>query len=486
MKKYLRSFSVGSFAVGLALGIVGTSLGATRAGSSIFPDVPLGAYYDSAVGEMYGLGIITGFGDGTFKPDEGLTRGQAAVMMQRLRNEILGIETGGSSSSSARSRSSRSSSSVSSTSSSSSSSAQVSSTAPNAHGKFRFTTNAYRHGENDGETSVSIVRTGGNEGIAAVDYKLVSGTASGGLDFEAQEGTLLFQDEDTSKTFQVKLLDDADQEGDETFTLELSNATGGAEIIDPKVSTFTIQDDETVSSSSSAATESSGPEQGTFRYSAVAYMARESWESITIYVQRTGGTKGSVSVGYNMSDGTARNGTEYTKTSGTLSFADGEMEKTFTVTLDDNNDIGGNKTVNLTLTTPTGGAVLDEQFMTSLLTIFDDEVGAFGSGAFRFTESEYEVLESEGHKDIAVLRQGGAAGQATVQYKTSGGTAQINSDYKAAEGILTFRQGEMKKVFVVEVLEDLASDGGEAINLVLQSPTAATLASPSSATLYLY
>ena len=96
------------------------------------------------------------------------------------------------------------------------------------------------------------------------------------------------------------------------------------------------------------------------------------------------------------------------------------------------------------------------------------------------------MLESEGHKDIAVLRQGGAAGQATVQYKTSGGTAQINSDYKAAEGILTFRQGEMKKVFVVEVLEDLASDGGEAINLVLQSPTAATLASPSSATLYLY
>jgi len=480
MKKFLRSFSVGSFAVGLTLGVVGTALSASRAGSSVFPDVPVGSYYDAAVGEMYGLGIITGFGDGSFRPNDGLTRGQAAVMMQRLRNEVLGIEPSSSSASSSSSRSRRSSS----ASSASTSSSSFSAPAVNEHGKFRFTTNAYSVDEDEESITISIVRTGGNTGMASVDYKVVDGTAKGDSDFEKQEGTLVFDDNDTSKSFSLTILNDTESEGDETATIQLSNVTGGAEIIDPDAATLTIVDDETASSSSAAAQE--GPAQGTLQYAATMFTANENQGNSTITVERLGGTKGEVSVQYSMTDGTGKNGVNYTKTSGTLTFGDGETTKSFTLGVLDNTDIGGNKTVNLTLSSPTGGAVLDEKYMKSTLTIFDNEVGSFGSGSFRFTENDYDVLESDGYIDIPVLRQGGSLGQATVQYKTSDGSAHKGSDYEESSGTLTFRAGETTKYFRVKVLTDLVSDGGESVTLTLSSPTKATLASPSSASLMIY
>lgn len=487
-KAFFRSFSAGSFAIGLSLGAAATvALGASRMGSSVFPDVKPGSYYDLAIGEMYDLGIITGFGDGTFRPDDTLSRGQAAVMMKRLRDEILGIEAEipeRSSSSSGR-RSSSSSSSSSSSLSTSSSSSSFSSTAANPAGKIRFTASTYTLEEDDGSMPINVVRTGGNKGSVGVEYKLVPGTAKAGEDYEAQEGTLSFSEGQTSTTFEVKVLNDALTEGNETFTLEISAPTGGAELIAPTTSTFTIEDDESGGSSSSAAS-SSGPEQGTFRFSAKEYSASEKGPSITVTVERTGGTKGSVAVDYSMTDGTAKNGTHYTKSSGTLSFGDGEKEKTFTITVIDNSQIGGSKNVNLALANPTGGSLLNENYKTALFTIADDEVGAFGSGSFRFTDDEYEVLESEGKVDITVSRQGGAASTATILYKTLDGSAKKGSDYKEAEGTLTFKPGETMKVFSIEIIKDLLSDGGETVNLTLSNPSGAALTSPSSAALYIY
>src|SRR3990167_4117553 len=108
---------------GFSLGIL-TSVSAASLGSSVFPDVPAGSYFDSAVGDMYAAGIITGYSNGKFGPNDYVTRGQVAVLMQRLRNELTGGSV--SVSSSSRSRSSESSESSSSSTSSSSSSSSSS------------------------------------------------------------------------------------------------------------------------------------------------------------------------------------------------------------------------------------------------------------------------------------------------------------------------------------------------------------------------
>ena len=59
-----------------------------------------------------------------------------------------------------------------------------------------------------------------------VDWATADGTATAGEDYTASSGTLTFNPGETTKTVSVAVLDDDDEESDETFTLQLSNAKG--------------------------------------------------------------------------------------------------------------------------------------------------------------------------------------------------------------------------------------------------------------------
>ena len=59
-----------------------------------------------------------------------------------------------------------------------------------------------------------------------VDYATADGTATAGEDYAATSGTLTFAAGESSKTVNVTILDDSHDEGNETFVLRLSNATG--------------------------------------------------------------------------------------------------------------------------------------------------------------------------------------------------------------------------------------------------------------------
>ena len=77
------------------------------------------------------------------------------------------------------------------------------------------------------EFAVSLSRAFANAAHAVtVDYATADGTATAGEDYTAASGTLTFAAGETSKTVRVALLDDGHDEGEETFTLRLSNAKG--------------------------------------------------------------------------------------------------------------------------------------------------------------------------------------------------------------------------------------------------------------------
>ena len=59
-----------------------------------------------------------------------------------------------------------------------------------------------------------------------VDYATADGSAQAGQDYTAANGTLTFAAGETRKTVSVAVLDDAHDEGEETLTLTLSNASG--------------------------------------------------------------------------------------------------------------------------------------------------------------------------------------------------------------------------------------------------------------------
>jgi len=89
-------------------------------------------------------------------------------------------------------------------------------------------------------------------------------------------------------------------------------------------------------------------------------------------VRRTNGTVGQITVDFDTRAVSATAGSDYVAAAGTLTFADGEFQKTIDIDILDDTDLEGRETFDLVLSNPTGGATLGTLGSTSIA-IIDDE-----------------------------------------------------------------------------------------------------------------
>jgi hypothetical protein len=115
-----------------------------------------------------------------------------------------------------------------------------------ASGNVQFSVASMQVIEDIGLLNVTVVRSGGSVGTLTVDYSTSDGTATAGQDYTATSGTLTFVGGETSKSFQVPILDDATTEPNETFTVTLANTTNVDSLGSPSTLLVTIQDRTTV------------------------------------------------------------------------------------------------------------------------------------------------------------------------------------------------------------------------------------------------
>jgi hypothetical protein len=122
---------------------------------------------------------------------------------------------------------------------------------------------------------------------------------------------------------------------------------------------------------------------GTVAFSSATYNVMESGGSASIAVSRTGGAQGAVQISYaTVAGGTAVPGVDYVSTNGTLSWASGDATpKGFSVQIINNAQANPNKTINVALSSPTGGAYLNLQ-STAVLTIVEDPYEAWALAHF--------------------------------------------------------------------------------------------------------
>uniref|UniRef100_A0A3B3BNR2 Solute carrier family 8 member 4b n=1 Tax=Oryzias melastigma TaxID=30732 RepID=A0A3B3BNR2_ORYME len=88
-------------------------------------------------------------------------------------------------------------------------------------GIFTFEGESQRVSESVGVMEVKVLRTSGARGLVAVPYRTLDGTAKGGEDYELAAGKLEFQNDETMKIIEVKIIDDEEYEKNKTFTIEL-------------------------------------------------------------------------------------------------------------------------------------------------------------------------------------------------------------------------------------------------------------------------
>jgi uncharacterized delta-60 repeat protein len=111
-------------------------------------------------------------------------------------------------------------------------------------GIIYFSSLAYSVSESSSNAVISLFRTNGSLGVVSVQYSTVAGTATPGLDYVSQSGTLLFGQGQTNQDILIPILDDTLVEGDESFSITISSPGGGAIIAGQTNATVVIHDDE--------------------------------------------------------------------------------------------------------------------------------------------------------------------------------------------------------------------------------------------------
>ncbi len=326
-------------------------------------------------------------------------------------------------------------------------------------GQIAFASPSYVAAENGGNAVISLSRINGSSGVVSVTFKTSDGTAVASLDYSALNTSVTFVDGETNKNVLIPITDDAFVEGDETFNVTLTNATGGATIIGPNTTAVTILDNDVALS-----------------FASPFYVVSESGSGVTLTVLRLGGSNGVATVRYDTANLTATAGTDFGGvTNGLLTFANGETLKTFTLPIFEDTLVEGDESLAVNLSNPSGGVQL--LLSRTLVSILDNDTG------FALSTNHYSVDEAGNNVTITVFRTSANTGPASVSLTTSNITAVAGADYTAFGGALNFTNGEAVKTIAIPISNDTQVEGDETFQVFLSSPAAgAQLLSPSSAT----
>ena len=115
---------------------------------------------------------------------------------------------------------------------------------PELNPRSTLTLGTGEFGEDVGEVALAVRLSPASEQTVQVGYATGDVTASAGEDYEETSGRLTFAPSETSKTILVEVSDDAKDEADESFTVELSEAVNAT--VGIGTATVTIEDNDTV------------------------------------------------------------------------------------------------------------------------------------------------------------------------------------------------------------------------------------------------
>lgn len=191
----------------------------------------------------------------------------------------------------------------------------------------------------------------------SVNWQTNGGTANAGIDYQTNSGTVNFAAGETSKQITVQVYGETLVEINEIFNVNLSAPT--LLTIGDGQGVGTILDDDN---------------PGKLSFALAPYNVNESAGVATVTVTRTNGDAGTISIDYaTTNSGTATAFSDYTPVANTLIFLDGELQKTFTVQIVEDQIVENTESVGLILSNPTGGASLG--LSAAVINITDNDSG---------------------------------------------------------------------------------------------------------------
>ncbi|WP_422665722.1 Calx-beta domain-containing protein [Anabaena sp. PCC 7938] len=192
-----------------------------------------------------------------------------------------------------------------------------------------------------------------------VSTSIATGDTASTSDFTTNTQTLTFAQGETQKTFTVQTNEDQLFEGNETFTVTLSNSTNGAVISSTNgTAQGTITNDDAVA------------------VFAIASASALEGNAISFTITRTGDAQASqnITVSTSVATGDTASTSDFTAKTETLTFAVGETQKTFTVATTEDFRVEENETFTVNLSNATNSATISSTNGTAKGTINDDDI----------------------------------------------------------------------------------------------------------------
>jgi uncharacterized protein len=264
---------------------------------------------------------------------------------------------------------------------------------------------------NTGATDLTftVTRSGGTAGAVTADWALNFGTVDAAdLVTSTLGGTVSFADGQSTATVTIQVAGDTVFEANETFAIDLSNATGGATITDASGAGTITNDD--------------AAPAGTLSINDVTIVEGNSGTTNMVFtVTRTDGSAGAVSATWTIAN-TSTNAADFTGAlTGTVSFADGETSATVTVGIAGDTVFETNEAFTVTLSAPTGGAAIGDASGAGTITN-DDAAPAIAN--VWINEFNYDPAGTDANEFIEIAGLAGTdlTGWSLVLYNGNGGT----------------------------------------------------------------
>ncbi|CAC5412239.1 SLC8A [Mytilus coruscus] len=167
-----------------------------------------------------------------------------------------------------------------------------------------------------------------------------------------------------------------------------------------------------------------------------------------------------VSVEYETREGSAKAGSKFKYTSGTLKFAENEYKKTVTIPIIQDNQYTGNADFFILLKNPSSGAGIGDPSV-GRVNIVDDDA----PGEFQFKDSH--VFAKDGKISVKIIREKGYDGKVTLEYSTHdvtavGGESLKEKDYVAVDhSLIEFKHQEKSKTIDIKVNKEAKFEHGQ-------------------------
>jgi chitinase len=296
---------------------------------------------------------------------------------------------------------------------------------------------------------------------AAVHWTTADATASAPDDYEQDSGTVSFA---AGKQQPVRISvigDEIDEDPDETFHVNLSDAVNANISRQQGVGTILDDDDPTPEPTLSISDDTVGEgNTGTTTNASFEVTLSELAES-------------AVTVNFATANGSASEPADYASNSGSLTFTPGDTTRFITVSVNGDATSEPDEDFRVTLSGAVG-ATIPAGSGTATGTIIDDE----GLPAVSVEDAPPVAEGNSGTTDatFAVTLSHESSSEITVNYATVAGTAVVPEDLHSASDTVTFTAGDTSEDVNVPVVGDVVDESDERFTLDLSSPQGALAA----------